>query len=275
MWRVERQRPVHDGRLHRLTPLHGDAGCSSASSFWAKWELQSHTRGILLSLAPSCCGCVDQFAARGSRTSPASDAWLRAHQNVGSHDFCRCAQGQRVEEKGKQLGANTSPAPWHNRQSPNRRRHPKHLYRKSIETTNTHTCAESDHRMLPIVKCENRSRTTCYRFHRLHSESNPRVGDCGAAHALCVQPTAPFPHALKSKKTHSLTLLLQNHLDHVNILLQGLWARPPVLSLVPLQANHNPPKKHQSKASEQQHGVQKSLITSTICSWICGIRRTL
>ena len=143
---------------------------------------------------------------------------------------------------------------------------PKASVQKSIETTNTHTCAESDHCMLPIVKCENWSRTTCYRFHRLHSESNPRVGDCGEAHALCVQPTAPFPHALKSKKTHSLTLLLQNHLDHVNILLQGLWARPPVLSLVPLQANHNPPKKHQSKASEQQHGVQKSLITSTICS---------
>ena len=35
-----------------------------------------------------------------ARTSPAPDAWLRAHQNVGSHDFCRCAHGQRVEEKG-------------------------------------------------------------------------------------------------------------------------------------------------------------------------------
>ena len=81
------QRPVHDGRLHRVTPLHGDAGCSSASSFWAKWELQSHTRGVFHSLLPSCCGRVDQFAARGSRTSTAPDAWLRAHQNVGSHDF--------------------------------------------------------------------------------------------------------------------------------------------------------------------------------------------
>ena len=43
----------------------------------------------------------------------------------------------------------------------------------------------------------------------------------------------------KKKKTHSLTLLLQNHLDHLNILLRGYWARPPVLPLVPLQANHN------------------------------------
>ena len=76
------QKPVHDGRLHRVTPLHGDAGCSSASSFWATWELQSHTHGVLHSLAPSCCGCVDQFAARRSRTSPAPDARLRAHENV-------------------------------------------------------------------------------------------------------------------------------------------------------------------------------------------------
>ena len=38
----------------------------------------------------------------------------------------------------------------------------------------------------------------------------------------------------KSGKTHSLTLLLQNHLDHFNNLLQDPWyrknARPPVLS---------------------------------------------
>ena len=91
MWRVESdiwwQRPVHDGPLHHVTALHGDAGCSSASPFWAKWELQSHTRGVFHSLLPSRCGCVDQFAARGSRTSPAPDAWLRAHQNVGSGGF--------------------------------------------------------------------------------------------------------------------------------------------------------------------------------------------
>ena len=31
--------------------------------------------------------------------------------------------------------------------------------------------------------------------------------------------------AFKSKKTHSLTLFLQNHLDHFNTLLQDLWYR--------------------------------------------------
>ena len=48
-----------------------------------------------------------------------------------------------------------------------------------------------------------------------------------------------------------------------------------MLSLVPLQANHNPPKNTGQRAAEQQHGVQKPLITSTTCSWICGIGRTL
>ena len=114
-----------------------------------KWELRSHTRGVLHSLLPSCCGRVDHFAARGSRASPAPDAWLRPHQNVGSHDFCRCAHGPRVEEKGN--------------------------------SQRTYTCAESDHRILPDVKCENRSRTTCSRFHRMHSESNLACGrDCAA-----------------------------------------------------------------------------------------------
>ena len=96
------QRPVH-GRLHRDTPLHGDARCSSASSFWAKYELQSHTRGVLHSLAPACCGCVDQFAARRSRTSPAPDACLRAHQDVRSRDLFSCAHDQRVQEKQNKL----------------------------------------------------------------------------------------------------------------------------------------------------------------------------
>ena len=31
--------------------------------------------------------------------------------------------------------------------------------------------------------------------------------------------------AFKSKKTHPLTLLLQNHLDHFNTLLPDLWYR--------------------------------------------------
>ena len=34
-------------------------------------------------------------------------------------------------------------------------------------------------------------------------------------------------------------------------------------------------KKHWSTAAEQQHCVQKPLITSTICSWICGIGQSL
>ena len=69
-----------------------------------------------------------------------------------------------------------------------------------------------------------------------------RVGvGCGAAHTLRVQPTAPFPHAVKirqlsrvgvgcptrcqKKKKDSLTLLSQHHLDHFNNLLLDLWYR--------------------------------------------------
>ena len=59
--------------------------------------------GVLHSLAPACCGCVDQFAARGSRASPAHDAWLRTHQDVRSRDFFSCAHDQRVQEKQNKL----------------------------------------------------------------------------------------------------------------------------------------------------------------------------
>ena len=79
------QRPTHDGRLHRVTSWRRSV--LLGPSFWAKWERHSHTRGVLHSPAPACCGCVDQFAARGSRTSPAPDAWLRTHQNVRSRGF--------------------------------------------------------------------------------------------------------------------------------------------------------------------------------------------
>ena len=41
-------------------------------------------------------------------------------------------------------------------------------------------------------------------------------------HVWNVPPTASFPHAVKRKKTNSLTLLLQNHLDHLNNLLRDL-----------------------------------------------------
>ena len=77
-------------------------------------------------------------------------------------------------------------------------------------------------------------------------------GDCGAARSSRAVGS-PLPTRSQKKKRIRLTRLLQNQLDHVNILLRGLWARPPVLSLVPLQANHNPQK-----------------ITSTICFGICG-----
>ena len=75
-------------------------------------------------------------------------------------------------------------------------------------------------------------------------------GDCGAARSSCAAHNTSPSHTLsKEKKTHSLTLLLQNHLDHVNILLPGLRARPPVLSHVPLHANHRPLTSPQQSAS--------------------------
>ena len=60
------QRPVHDGHLHRVTPLHGDARCSSASPFQAKMNC-SPTRAASAMRG----GCVDSH-----------DAQLRTHQNV-------------------------------------------------------------------------------------------------------------------------------------------------------------------------------------------------
>ena len=88
-----------------------------------------------------------------------------------------------------------------------------------------------------------------------------RVGvGCGAAHALPVQPTAPSPHAVKRKKTHSLTLLLQNHLDHLNILLLGVvgTSTRAVARAFARESQPSPTlQKHRSKAAEQQHGVQK------------------
>ena len=85
------------------------------------------------------------------------------------------------------------------------------------------------------MKCENRSRTTCSRFHRLHSESTLACGGglwcntCGTCrpqppshtltkhantrvwgwavgqYALPVLPTAPFPHAVKRKNAFADT----------------------------------------------------------------------
>ena len=55
---------------------------------------------------------------------------------------------------------------------------------------------------------------------------NPGVWEWAVGqHVWNVPPTAPFPHAVKRKKTQSLTLLLQNHLGHFNTLLPDLWYR--------------------------------------------------
>ena len=79
---------VHDGRLHHVTPIHGKGGCSTTSPFCAKWELQTHARCIVLTLAPACRGCVDQLTARGSRTGPVHDARLCTHQRGICSSFC-------------------------------------------------------------------------------------------------------------------------------------------------------------------------------------------
>ena len=73
------------------------------------------------------------------------------------------------------------------------------------------------------MKCENRSRTTCSRFHRLHSESTLACGSglWGNTCGTC-RPQPPSHTLSKEKKTHSLTLLLQNHQDHLNNLLRDL-----------------------------------------------------
>ena len=98
-----------------------------------------------------------------------------------------------------------------------------------------HTCAESDHRMLPIVKCEKRSRTTCSRFHRLHSESNLACGGWAVGqHTLFA---CSLSTRCQKKKTHSLTLLLQNHLGHLSSLLLDLWHIHDLLSRVVTTAN--------------------------------------
>ena len=61
--------------------------------------------------------------------------------------------------------------------------------------------------------------------HAVKIRQHPRVEvDCGAAHALRVQPTAPL-HMLSKEKKDSLTLLPQHHLDHFNNLLLDLWYR--------------------------------------------------
>ena len=123
---------------------------------------------------------------------------------------------------------------------------------------------------------------TCHPQHPAHTLS--KYANTRVWRRLWLSTLFPcYPQLLSH--TLSLTLLLQNHLDHVNILLQGLWARPPVLSLVPLRANHNSPKITSTIRSGicgtgtsticcairfDIHSSGITLITSTICSWICG-----
>ena len=53
---------------------------------------------------------------------------------------------------------------------------------------------------------------------------NPGVWERAVGqHVWNVPPTAPSPHAVKRRETHSLTLRLQNHLHHFNTLLTDLW----------------------------------------------------
>ena len=82
---------------------------------------------------------------------------------------------------------------------------------------------------------------------------NPGVwGWAVGQHVWNVPPTAPFPHAVKRKKTHSLAMLLQNHQDHSNNLLRDLrhW--------------------HIHNLLHDIHSSGITLITSTCCSRIRG-----
>ena len=70
--------------------------------------------------------------------------------------------------------------------------------------------------------------------------------DCGAARSSRAAHSS-LPTRSQKKKTHSLTLLLQNHLDQDNILLGcGTSTRAVARAL---QANHNPPKSPQQSAT--------------------------
>ena len=134
--------------------------------------------------------------------------------------------------------------------------------------------------------CENKSRTTCSRFHRLHSESNLACGSglWGSTRSLRAAHS-PSPHAVKRKK-HSLTLLLQNHLDHLNILLLGVVGTSTRAVARAFASEPQPLQKtlvksclttRRSKIIDHFHNLllgsvasAEPLITSTICSRVCG-----
>ena len=92
---------MHDGRLHRVTPLHGDAGCSSASPFWRNGNC-SPTR------AASSTRCCRRAMAVSTNSLLEDRARVQhmvrcAQQDVRSRAFFRCAHDQRAEEKLNKL----------------------------------------------------------------------------------------------------------------------------------------------------------------------------
>ena len=91
-------------RLHRVTPLHGDARCSSdrrsgrngncsptrvaSSARWRRRAVAVSTNSLLEDRAPS----------------PAPDAWLRTHQNVRSHGFFTNSSAHGRHRQQNKLG---------------------------------------------------------------------------------------------------------------------------------------------------------------------------
>ena len=121
--------------------------------------------------------------------------------------------------------------------------------RESIESTNTHTCAESDHRISPNVKCE-KFENNMFQIPSLALKIKPRVWWWAVEqHTLFACSTQPL-HTLSKEKTHSLTLLLQNHLDHLNILLLGVVGTSTRAVARAFAKRTTTAKKHRSKAAE-------------------------
>ena len=104
------------------------------------------------------------------------------------------------------------------------------------------------------MKCENRSRTTCSRFHRLHSESNLacRGGLRGstrssrAAHTISKSKRRIRWHC-SCRITLITSTLFSGSCGHVHPCCRSCLRKRTTTS----------PKKHRSKAAEQQRGVQK------------------
>ena len=143
-------------------------------------ELRSHTRGVFHWLLPSCCGCVDQFAAGGSRTT---QHLMRGCASTRMSEATTSAAVPMVKELRKRIRC-------------------KHFALTMAQQTVRH---QSIKKVTPgcYPMCSVRIGREQHVPDSINCTQNQtsRVGvDCGAAHALPVLPTAPFPHALKSKK---------------------------------------------------------------------------